>query len=344
MMPRTYPALTLEEILSAPDQAAKIEMPPRDDLRTTLFEAEQGKIASCKSDDSRLTIETVGGLRRIMSATNGGNRMSIRRIRKLADSIDTLKEFHPDWLQRKSSSPILLDTRDLDFPVIDPDRYIVTNEWPWTAVGKMFISPPGSTLPRTVFRPYATGVLVGPQHMLTASHAMPWGRSDVAIRFAPGYSGDVNSALGDAFVESWIGVKFEGSEAKGNDYVICKLDWRIGERAGWMGSEWHEDDRWYFDHLWTSIGYPEIGGGEFPSFRLPVRVRQVIDEGQSQRIVTGPFATPGWSGGPLWGYPDRNLDMPKVIGIASGGNAEASVFASGKLMVDLVKAGHANWP
>jgi hypothetical protein len=344
MTPPKYPSLTLEEILLAPDQPSRIEMPPREDVRATVFEADGRKILSCKSDEVRLRIESSGDLRRVMPPADGGSRMSVKHIRKFADSIDTPREFRPDWLQRKSAIPKLLNTRDLNFPTIDPDRYIVLNEWPWTTIGKLFISPPGSTLPRTVFRPYATGVLVGPRHILTASHAMPWGRSDVAIRFAPGYAGDVNPAFGDAFIESWIGVKFEGSEAKGNDYVICKLDWRIGDRAGWMGSEWHEDDRWYFDHIWTSIGYPDITGGEYPSFRLPVRVREVVDEGWSQRIVTGPFATPGWSGGPLWGYPDRNLDMPRVIGIASGGNTEASVFGAGRLMVDLVKAGHANWP
>lgn len=334
-----YNPFTLEDIFAERDVAVNKDIPPREDIHEYIFESGENIEPQFDINGRYIHIRVRGDLRRVAPISDGGKRIVDRTLKKLAESVEMPRAFRPDWLARTTAPRILPRTYDLRFPNLDPDSYIVTGEWPWTCVGKLYTCRKGAAICGT-----GTGVMVGPRHMLTASHAMPWGTTDSTILFRPSYHGQIDPRFGEAYVRSWIGVKFEGEGARGNDFVICELDWPIGERTGWMGTQWHEDNRWYFAHPWTSIGYPAVSGGEYPAFRLPVPVRDVIDENSEiQRIITGPFATPGWSGGPLWGYPNQDFNAPTVIGIASGGNSESSLFASGKLMVDLVKAGHATW-
>lgn len=332
--------LSLDDIFAEADIAAIGDVPPRDDEQEYHFETDDRDRTEITAEGNRLTIRTRGDLRRIRPLASGGKRVSVDDIRVMADRVDLPRAFRPDWLARTVRPRILPRTYDLRFPNLDPDTYVVTNEWPWTCVGKLYICRKGSRSCGA-----GSGVMVGPRHMLTASHAMPWGTDDSTITFRPSYHEGIDPRFGEAHVLHWIGVQFEGDGARGNDFVICELDWRIGERTGWMGSQWQEDNRWYFAHPWTSIGYPASIGGEYPAFRMPVNIREVIDENSEiQRIITDSFATPGWSGGPLWGYPGGDYNDPKVIGVASGANPDFSLFASGRLMIDLVKAGYANWP
>jgi hypothetical protein len=113
-----------------------------------------------------------------------------------------------------------------------------------------------------------------------------------------------------------------------------------------MGSQSWGDEDPYYGRDWISIGYPETYmGGERPSVRFAIGVRDIDDEGDGLEIETVSFTSHGWSGGPLWGWID---DDPRVIGVLSGREKDMadptrSVFAGGRSMVDLIKFGHANW-
>lgn len=169
--------------------------------------------------------------------------------------------------------------------------------YPWSAVGKLFISRSGGGTK------VGSGVLVGPRLLLTASHAMPWGTEDSSIRFAPGYLQGNHPDFGDAYVEAWRGV-VNSDDVNGLDYVICRLNWRIAERTGWLGSEWHSDEDWYYDNSWISVGYPTASpsGGNSPSLEMPAWVQDIDDDSDGLQIETQNFVSGGWSGGPLWGW------------------------------------------
>lgn len=219
-----------------------------------------------------------------------------------------------------------------------------SREWPWICVGKVHITgptvPPGSVN-------VGSGVMVGPNLMLTASHGMPWGTDNSTIKFTPAFRNGDDPRFGHAFVERWRGVRTAPNDPNGLDYVICKLNWRIGERTGWMGSFQTTNDDFYEDRRWISVGYPAaFAGGQRPAVEVNVRVEDVDNEGSDGReIETATFTSGGWSGGPLWGFIDND---PKVVAVNSGSEKDfldprRDVHAGGKHLVDLVKFGHANW-
>jgi hypothetical protein len=217
---------------------------------------------------------------------------------------------------------------------------LTTADWPWTAIGKLFIQRRGQE------SKMGSGVLVGPNLLLTASHSMPWETNDFAVRFVPAYRDGNDIRFGHAYVDEWRGIRHPEGTATGLDYVICKLNWRIGERTGWLGSWWSSDEDFYDDRSWFSVGYPKsFLGGERPAVEFNATVEDIDNEGDGLEIETDNFTDGGWSGGPLWGWVE---DQPRVIGICSGKDKDGldptrSVFAGGKHLVDLVRYGIANW-
>jgi hypothetical protein len=212
-------------------------------------------------------------------------------------------------------------------------------EWPWAAIGKVFVQRRGQ---RTMV---GSGVMVGPRLLLTASHAMPWETNDFAVRFVPNYRNGNDPRFGHAYVDEWRGVR-NTNDVTGLDYVICKLNWRIGDRTGWLGSWWSSDEGFYYGRDWISVGYPTSSfDGERPAVEVPVRVQDIDDDEDGLEIETHKFALGGWSGGPLWGWHD---EQPRVVGIESGFEKDVfdptrTVFAGGQHLVNLVKYGWANW-
>jgi hypothetical protein len=174
---------------------------------------------------------------------------------------------------------------------------------------------------------------------------MPWGNRAASIRFVPAYRDGVDERVGEAWVERFRGVPREGGTTDEHDFALCKLDWRIGDRTGWMGSQsWSSEDP-YYAGSWISVGFPEaFMGGAIPAVEAPVGVEDIDASGDYIEIETDDFTSGGWSGGPLWGW----INGPRVIGIASGldwdwPDPERSVFAGGPALVALVKHGWAHW-
>jgi len=105
------------------------------------------------------------------------------------------------------------------------------------------------------------------------------------------------------------------------------------------------------DHLF-SIGYPgAYKKGEEPEWAYFPNLHDTDDDSQGAiELECDDFASPGWSGGPLYG--PINNDW-KVVGVCSDEQAEYvfpfgrehdSVFAGGSWMGGLIKYGFANWP
>ena len=336
-------SLTLDELFLHRDEPATEQIPPRNDVQEYLFEGIDNAPPQCDAAGSKIRIRATGGLKQIEPIVRDYGRLTMDDLIKISDKLQTPRAFRPKWLDVMTAPRIR--PRYLDINVSAPIKPLVfesvATEWPWSAVGKVFITRRGQ--PTKV----GSGVLVGPHLLLTASHAMPWDTDDSSVRFVPGYRNGNDPRFGHAYVDAWRGVPNQ-DDVTGLDYVICKLNWRIGERTGWMGSEWHSDENWYYNDPWISVGYPtsEPNGGERPSMEIPVWVQDIDNDSDGLEIETHKFALGGWSGGPLWGWRGGE---PRVVGIESGFENDVfdptrTVFAGGQHLVNLVKYGWANWP
>ncbi|MFZ1985350.1 MAG: hypothetical protein WAU91_13110 [Desulfatitalea sp.] len=222
--------------------------------------------------------------------------------------------------------------------------------YPWRTIGIVatgngtdFANPTGG----------GSGVLVGRNLMLTASHVVPWGRGPGQwwMRFIPGYrAGDRDpEPHASSFVEHFYGtfVDINDFEAGGKDYVICKLYRPLGDALGWMGGRSFGDEDDYFSRRYISVGYPDSFGMK-PAVEFDIDIDDIDSDGGGLELETtfgtSPFGH-GWSGGPLWLWEN---DKPYVVGILSGAEKDELdprrwVFGGGGLMVDRIKYGQANF-
>ncbi|MGW6666419.1 trypsin-like serine peptidase [Peribacillus sp. NPDC055009] len=197
--------------------------------------------------------------------------------------------------------------------------------------------------------PRGTGVLVGPNLMLTASHVAPWGVKNWSMEFIPAFrQGDPQPPFGSSFVQTFRGIKHTTQTSGfGYDYVICKLYKPLGNAIGWMGTQWWGNEEEYYKRRYVSTGYPETFQNK-PAVELDMGLRDIDNDSPGIELEFSLAGHPdighGWSGGPLW-LPSEG---PKVVGVLSGTEKDEFdppflVYAGGKHMVDLVKYGMDNW-
>ncbi|HEX2085468.1 MAG TPA: hypothetical protein VHF89_07280 [Solirubrobacteraceae bacterium] len=211
--------------------------------------------------------------------------------------------------------------------------------YPWRTVGRVF-STGGPSGPES-----GSGVLVGPNLMLTASHVAPWGSSNWSMEFVPGMRFG-ERPFGSSFVREFRGYRTE-PEVSGKDYVVCRLYQPLGNALGWMGGQsWGDEDE-YYRRRFTSSGYPGTFGGR-PAVEHNIAVVDIDNDspGLEVEVSFGHPLTAGWSGGPLWFFAGQS---PMIVGVLSGSEKDEfdprrHVFAAGRGFVDLIKFGLANWP
>ncbi|HJQ56442.1 MAG TPA: hypothetical protein VJ890_06025 [Vineibacter sp.] len=222
--------------------------------------------------------------------------------------------------------------------------------YPWCTIGCVFVGD-GTDFANPIAS--GSGVLVGHNLMLTASHVAPWGRGPGQwwMRFVPGYRyGDRDpEPHSSSYVERFYGTfsDIDDFEASGQDYVICKLYRPLGNALGWMGTRsfGYEDD--YFARRYVSVGYPGSFGGK-PAVEFDIDIDDIDWDGDGLELETTHGTADmgrGWSGGPLWLWEN---DKPYVVGIMSGHEKDELdprryVFGGGGLMVQRVKFGQANF-
>jgi V8-like Glu-specific endopeptidase len=231
------------------------------------------------------------------------------------------------------------------------DRQVLTNEqtYPWRTVGKIFVGQ-NLNFGSTIW--VGSGVLVGPNLLLTASHVVPWDRGGWWMRFVPAFNTGVEP-FGFSYVEQCRGIR-NIDDVTGLDYVVCRLYTRLGDSVGWMGTYGSSGDSFYQNRGWTSVGYPvNTLGGQVPTVEDNIAIVDVDDEsGGGKELESHVYSSGGWSGGPLWGFLSAGAD-PRVVGVVSGREEEFDFFsfftathtvnAGGLHMVNLVKYGIANW-
>ncbi len=182
------------------------------------------------------------------------------------------------------SPEIVLGDRMPDVPssgVFPPEdrHYFYDRRAPWCTVGHIGWG--------------GAGVLIGPRHVLTASHVVAWSPRPPGGRFAYGYvpgsqafkpgfytaPGATGPAapFGEIPIDAVVAAMpwpetdpvYGVADAAGNpvayarqlDVAVCILREPVGERAGWFGfSGWHRD--WNDQARFNLIGYPvSVSGG-----------------------------------------------------------------------------------
>ncbi len=253
------------------------------------------------------------------------------------DRADRTHGFIPDHLALKQF-PAKLDRKLVvrpSFPVLkrlpkgssEPtnifgtdDRYVFSDtSFPWSTCGKVETEAG-----------WGSGVMIGPRHLMTASHVIVWKPNNTAgwVKFTP-LKFDGSEPFGHAYatlIYSWN--KADPSDGLdltegAFDYVVCVLDSYLGNVTGWMGSRGY-DTGWDGGNYWGHIGYPQdIAGGTRPAF---IGYQDFINEQSasisgrsSYRIRHEIDVIPGQSGGPFFGWWDSE-PWPRVVGIQSGQN------------------------
>ncbi|MFC8045913.1 trypsin-like serine peptidase [Nocardia sp. NPDC057353] len=275
--------------------------------------------------------EIPSDIRRLVHAIPGQAQHAVDPAAALAGGAATTTPYRPPWATY--AEPAVAETFTLDGQVFaEPLVHEEPNPmlYPMCTVG-IVLNGDGSR---------ASGVLVGPNLMLTAGHVAPWGASSWSMEFVPAFRlGD--RPFGSSFVQSYWGFNPGGNGPTGYDYVICKLFNPLGTVLGWMGSQsWGDEDE-YSRHRYVSSGYPGTFGGR-PAVELNMGIRDIDDDspGKELEFALRPDLGPGWSGGPLWVHTPN----PFVVGVCSGQEKDGLdptrvVFAGGRGMVDVIQHG-----
>ncbi len=235
-----------------------------------------------------------------------------------------------DWEKLRDSD------RDVHEPttVFDPEnRYTFSDTaYPWSTVGR--VDTPGGV---------ASGVMVGPRHLLTCSHTIQWNSDGTAgwVKFTPSYF-DGSAPFGISWANRvYFRRKVDGSDGiqrdEGqHDYVCLVLNDRIGDLTGWMGSRsW--TDSWDNEPYWRHIGYPgDLASSQRPSYERDISLDGSFwDRERHTRIWHKGDVWPGQSGGPFFAWWSGE-SWPSVVAVQSGQSPDENSASGGSEMVDLI--------
>jgi len=237
---------------------------------------------------------------------------------------------------RVASAPLPDRPRDVHqaTTIFPPENRYIFNDtsFPWCTVGR--VDTPGGQ---------ASGVMVGPRHMLTCSHVIQWLPGNTAgwVKFTPAYF-DGSAPFGVAWgtMIYWEELKVFGpsiNRTEGqHDYVAVVLNTRIGELTGWMGSRSWSDD-WDGGAYWSHIGYPgDLAGGQRPSFQGSIALDGSFwDREVHTRIFHQGDIWPGQSGGPFFGW-WAGEPWPRVVADQSGQSSDENSASGGAHMIDCI--------
>lgn len=218
----------------------------------------------------------------------------------------------------------------------DDRRLYNDTRYPWVCVCR--INTPSTS---------GSGVLVGPRHVLTASHVIDWSSGGVASVLVH-RAGATVQATGRA-VRTWAFDRVTTAEAStvDEDYAVIVTDQRLGDRFGWLGTRTYTSS-WDDDSYWWNIGYTgAVGGGAFPLFQRSISLDEdELDYGPARAMTTSGDVTPGQSGSPVFGFWSDGPYVVAVVSAESRGllSGRDNWCAGGTLLTRLVRHARAHDP
>jgi V8-like Glu-specific endopeptidase len=219
---------------------------------------------------------------------------------------------------------------------------VADTAYPWSAVGRVHV-PDG----------WSSGVLVGPRHLLTAAHVVPWipGPGVVeagALRFAPAAVDreepfESASAVAVYAVGTTDPPAIDAVEER-IDYAVCVLDRPVGHAAGWFGVQAYRD-AWDGLARWCTVGYrADPGVGVRPRYQEGIVLDGCDDQEDCHQVIRhAGDVHPGQSGGPVFGW-WAGEDFPRVVAVQSYGWPGRAGASGGDRLVDLVVRARRAYP
>lgn len=190
---------------------------------------------------------------------------------------------------------------------------------------------------------WGSGIIVGPRHVLTASHVVDWSRNGAGSVEVHRVGGAVSAIT--FITRVWFYTKVTGTvgwSENDEDYAVLVTSSRIGDRFGWMGTRTYDSD-WDDESYWYSVGYPsDIGGGNSPVWQR----RKWLDEdawdwGGGRSMTTNADMIPGQSGSPMFAFWS---DGPYVVAVWSNYSSTENWCSGGNDMTRLVNHARAQDP
>lgn len=209
----------------------------------------------------------------------------------------------------------------------DNRTFFVPEKYPWHCIGKV----------RTAGG-WRTGTMIGSRHVLTAAHGMSCqpeegdGRPDNGwVSFTPAYY-DGRGSMGERRVTeviTWSGgdkhpmmdADDDQTTAAAFDYAVLILADRVGDTLGWVGTGAYGADvheRLPFQYLGYAM---EMAMGEQPTMISGgnlgiIEEKNDKDNGGFEGYMMADLGglTPGFSGGPVWYFPQAATG-PCIVGV-----------------------------
>lgn len=191
-----------------------------------------------------------------------------------------------------------------------------------------------------------SGVLIGPQHALTASHVVDWTPGWCTVSVLQQNSTWLDTANATfAYASTQIGPGPISDSDSDEDYAVLVLDKRLGDTYGWYGSRTY-DSGWDDEvSVWCNLGYPNDNGWNSvtPVFQTDFLLNELgADYGSARLIRSQTFDNwPGQSGGPVFGFWD---DGPSVVGVVSGQGPDYNYISGGSLLPSLISQARSEMP
>ena len=251
-------------------------------------------------------------------------------------SYDTAITAAPRTVPMSAPARVLFHGHEFDpLAIFQPDGRTLYDDrtYPWRCVCQI-----------TSGSKSGSGVLIGPRHVLTASHVIDWNATSDFVRLTQG-----GIQLGSAFSTDAIAFEFISDVTYSNaddDYAVLVLNARLGDSFGMYGARTYDSDWDNETANWVSVGYAPDLSTSTPVFQTGFFLDEDdFDLGAGRMLITktGDFVR-GMSGSPVFGFWDGGPYVVGVVSAGASGLGNYNAIAGGSNLTRLVNQARSQFP